>query len=101
MIIECLHHWALLELRLGRPARSAWLFGVVRALGDALRLRQSDADTRETDAALAGLRDTLGESEFEREWAAGQALTIEEAIDFALQEVPEVDRVDPPGVKSS
>ena len=64
---------------------------------DPLRYPPTDADTGETDAALATLRHTLGESEFEREYAAGQALTTDEAIHFALHGPPEPDQQAPPG----
>ena len=88
IIIECLTQWAHLELLLGRFARSARLFGVVGAGREALSLPQSDADARETEAAISRLRSTLGDVGFEGEYRAGQALAIDDAVDFALQGVP-------------
>jgi DNA-binding CsgD family transcriptional regulator len=35
------------------------------------------------DSMLALLRDTLGDNDFDKEWAAGAALSLEEAIAYA------------------
>ncbi|MDT5013860.1 MAG: hypothetical protein QOD39_20, partial [Mycobacterium sp.] len=65
----------------GRDA--ARLFGAadsVRQRMGAVRFRIHDADA---EAALAALRNTMGDSGFESAWAEGAALTADEAIAYA------------------
>jgi hypothetical protein len=63
-----------------------------RILGNAETLREAnglimDAFERDThERALASARAALGEEAFAAAWAAGQALTLEQAIVYALGE---------------
>jgi hypothetical protein len=41
--------------------------------------------TAEHDAALAAARAALGEEEFDRAWAEGEAMTLEQAVEHALR----------------
>jgi hypothetical protein len=38
------------------------------------------------DEIVARMRDVLGDRDFTREWARGQAMSMDEAIEFALRE---------------
>jgi hypothetical protein len=40
----------------------------------------SDADTRDQDLTIAGLREQLEPGRFAAAWSAGQAMTLDEAI---------------------
>jgi predicted ATPase/DNA-binding SARP family transcriptional activator/predicted negative regulator of RcsB-dependent stress response len=67
----------------GQSAQSARLYGAAMHQGERLGTPlppnvQADHDTR-----LRALRAALGESEFERLWSEGAALSLEQAIDFA------------------
>ncbi len=67
----------------GQPARAGQLLGAVRALQDAMgaRLDQAEYD-RQVDAMQAA----MSEDEFAKAWAQGRALTVEQAIAYALAE---------------
>jgi predicted ATPase/class 3 adenylate cyclase/Flp pilus assembly protein TadD len=84
-IVECLYQCAEVERHLGRPDRSARLFGFVCATREDPNLRQSQEDADGAENLIAALRDTLGESALKRESEAGRDLTIEAAIELALQ----------------
>ena len=64
--------------------RAALLFGAAGALSEAIGAPLSPADREEIDRALAELRATLGEDAFDSAWAAGQAMTWEQATEYAL-----------------
>src|SRR4029079_4150792 len=68
----------------GRPERAARLWGTAETLREASGLIM-DAFERDThERALASARAALGEEAFAAAWAAGQALTLEQAIVYAL-----------------
>jgi len=81
-------------LRLGEPARSARLWGASAALERTAHGRQIWFLIPLPDEAdVAAARAALGEAEFARAWAAGEAATLEEAITEALRPIrrePEV-----------
>lgn len=74
------------ELGLGRPEQGARFLGaadqVLRTLG-AARL---PVDRAEHERVVSGLRGTLGDECFERLYAEGAELSLEDAVDLALQE---------------
>jgi predicted ATPase len=76
---------ARLAAALGRARRAAHLYGAASAF------RESSAETFEGEVwpdpapRIAGLRSALGESAFHEAWAQGQAMTLDEALDFALE----------------
>jgi hypothetical protein len=41
-------------------------------------------DRRTFEESIAAARASLGEAEFAVEWARGQAMTLEQAVDYAL-----------------
>jgi predicted ATPase/class 3 adenylate cyclase/DNA-binding CsgD family transcriptional regulator len=79
-ILECL---AALAGEAGSQREAARLFGAAEAnrqrIG-AVRFKVYDA---EYEAAVAALRNTMGEGDFDGAWAEGAALTTEEAIAYA------------------
>jgi hypothetical protein len=42
-------------------------------------------DRRTFEDSLASARASWGDAEFERAWAEGKAMTIEQAVDYALE----------------
>jgi DNA-binding CsgD family transcriptional regulator len=79
-ILECL---AALAGHAGSHREAARLFGAAHAIRQrrgAVRLKVWDAGYR---ASVAGLRDALGDTDFDAAWAEGAALSTEEAIAYA------------------
>ena len=68
----------------GAGARAAHLFGVVAALRLTINLPVSPFDQPEYDRDMASIRDQLDDVAFAAAWAAGQAMTLEQAIAYAL-----------------
>ena len=64
--------------------RSALLFGAADALYPPLRFEMSARERVEHDQAVAAARAVLGEDAFAKAWAEGQAMSLEEAVAYAL-----------------
>ena len=65
--------------------RAAILFGAQDALCDWLKNTLSMAERNEYEQALASARVALGEKAFTAAWAEGQAMTLEQAVAYALE----------------
>jgi hypothetical protein len=65
---------------------SARLWGAVFGMREAKGIQVSDQENQADERFTLQLRASLGEEAFEREWAAGRAMTWEEAVAFALEE---------------
>ncbi len=70
----------------GRGARAARLLGAAAALRETLGAPQPPQEREETEQAVAGARAALGETAWAAAVAAGQKLTLEQAIAEALDE---------------
>jgi hypothetical protein len=68
----------------GAPERAARLWGAAERLREAIGCRPAPAARATYERALAAARAQLGEEAFAAAWAAGGALTLEQAIDEAL-----------------
>ena len=68
----------------GQPARAARLFGAAEALRESLGIPILPIYLPEHQREVAAVRTALGETAFEKEWAAGRALTLEQAVALAL-----------------
>jgi hypothetical protein len=69
----------------GQPARAARLFGATDALRAALGLPVRPADRRHYDRDVSAVRAALGAETFAAAWAAGRALSLEQAIAEATE----------------
>ncbi len=67
-----------------RPDRAARLLGAAAAIRDAIGAPHTPAVQAEHAQTVAAVRATLGAAAFEKAWAAGRALTPEEALTLAL-----------------
>jgi hypothetical protein len=74
----------------GRPERSARLFGAAQALFDAMGQVVELVDRIEYDRNREIARAQLGGEAFAAAWAAGRALSLEQAIAGALELAAEV-----------
>jgi tetratricopeptide (TPR) repeat protein len=86
----CLPGFGALAAAAGQDARAARLFGAAAALRQAtgewwVPLHAPRADHR---ATVAAVRARLGNLAFDAAWAAGQAMTLEQAVADALEDAP-------------
>jgi tetratricopeptide (TPR) repeat protein len=78
---ECFAFIAVAE---EEPQRAAKLLGAAEALRDKIQAAMTDQERVEYDQSMAQLRAMLAETEFNALWAEGRAMTMEQAIQFAL-----------------
>jgi hypothetical protein len=69
----------------GQPERAARLFGATDVLRAALGLPVRPADRRRYDRDVSAVRAALGAETFAAAWAAGRALSLEQAIAEATE----------------
>jgi predicted ATPase/DNA-binding SARP family transcriptional activator len=84
-IIDCLAGLAGVAGKMGQPERAARLFGAVEAQREAIQTGLAYADRIEEDRHLDAVRAQLDESTFAVAWAEGRAMTLEQAVDYALR----------------
>lgn len=82
--VACLEGLARTAAMQGRPERAARLLGASAALRDELGTPLSSIIRADHDHATSAAREELGEEAFGAVWAAGHAMTPEEAIAEAL-----------------
>jgi DNA-binding CsgD family transcriptional regulator/tetratricopeptide (TPR) repeat protein len=84
-ITNCLVGLARLVASQAQPARAARLLGAAEAHREAIGYVIPPAERAEHEAGVAAVRAALGESPFASAWAAGRALSVEEAVTDALR----------------
>jgi tetratricopeptide (TPR) repeat protein len=84
---DCLTGFAGILGVIGKPERAARLFGAVESLLEAIGMdgRMDPPDQKEFDHYVAAARGQLDEAAFAKAWAEGRAMTLEQAVEFALQ----------------
>jgi len=75
-----------LEAALGQAERAARLFGAADVLREAMGVRLSVSEREAYDRDIAVARSALGEGPFAAAWAAGRALSLDEAVALALED---------------
>jgi hypothetical protein len=70
----------------GQPLKAARIFGAAEALRVASAAPLWPVERVHHDRRVAALRATLGEAAFAAAWAAGRALPLAQAVDYALEE---------------
>jgi len=85
-IFECLLGLAGVFSGLKRDDGAARLFGAAEALRESIGHRPAPQDQAHYDRRLASTRSGLGEAAFVAAWAEGRAMTLEQAIEYALLE---------------
>ncbi len=73
---------------LAQPQRAARLFGAASTARTVLGTPRPPAEGAAYDRHVAAVRVALGEEEFARAWAEGQAMTLEQAIAYAIEDGP-------------
>jgi tetratricopeptide (TPR) repeat protein len=80
--LECFGFLAIAE---EEPQRAIKLFGAADALREKIQAMMTDYERAEYEPAVAQARSFLTEEKFNSLWAEGRAITIEEAIQLALE----------------
>jgi non-specific serine/threonine protein kinase len=86
--VECLVGFAALAVARGDAAKGARLLGAVDAALTALGVKLYPGDSYERERALHALHASLSEDAFASAWAEGQAMALEQAIHYALEDGP-------------
>jgi len=86
-LAESLEGLAGLACAQGYDEQAARIFGAAEALREATGYHRVPLDQVDHDERVAFTRDALGESAFATAWAKGRAMTLEQAIEFALTPV--------------
>ena len=84
-IAYSLEAFASLAVAEGQPERAARLWGAAEALREAIHAPLPPNEREQYARDLAAVRATLGEEAFSAAWAAGRAMTIEQAMEYALE----------------
>jgi predicted ATPase/class 3 adenylate cyclase len=88
-LIASLDTHARLLASLGQAEVAARLWGAHRALGEELGLeRAHPLEVAARDESVASVRAVLGDQAFEQAWTTGASMTLDEAVDFALEQRP-------------
>jgi hypothetical protein len=66
--------------------RAARLFGAAETLYPQIRFEMSAKERTEHNQAVAAARAALGKKAFDKAWAEGKGMTLEEAVAYALKE---------------
>jgi predicted ATPase/DNA-binding SARP family transcriptional activator/Tfp pilus assembly protein PilF len=88
MVEECLGGFAAILGMTGKPGEAAWLFGAVESLLEGIGIAGGveETDQEEYDHYVAAVRAQLDGAAFEKAREEGRAMTLEQAIEFALTE---------------
>ena len=79
--LEC---YAFIAIAEGQPTRASQLLGAAEALRAKVQSPMADDERVEYDQSVARLRSMLAEKDFNSLWAGGRAMSMEQAIQFAL-----------------
>jgi predicted ATPase/DNA-binding XRE family transcriptional regulator len=84
-IAWCLAGLGSVAVLAGEPERAARLWGAAGQLRQVIGCRPAPATRATYERAMTVARAQLGEEAFAAAWAAGQAMTVEQAIAYALE----------------
>jgi non-specific serine/threonine protein kinase len=79
-----LHYLGVVALELAHLERATRLFAAAAALRERVGQPLTPTDRAEHERYLSGLRQALGRELFATAWSAGRALSIDQAIEYAL-----------------
>ncbi len=85
-VLSCLNGFASLAVKEPRAERAVRLISAVSALREAIGASSQQNTHEEEELEMTIARDLLGEKAFTAAWDAGSAMTLEEAIQYALVE---------------
>jgi len=85
-IVQALEGLAAVAVAQAQSEPAALLFGAAEWLREAMGAALPPADRAEHDRSVAAVRTALGEQAFSAAWAEGRAMSLDEAVAFALAE---------------
>jgi predicted ATPase/class 3 adenylate cyclase len=85
-IVKDLEGLAALAVAQAQPERAARLLGAAEALREVIGAPLPPADRAGHDRSVPAVRTALGEQAFATAWAEGRAMSLDEAVAFALEE---------------
>jgi non-specific serine/threonine protein kinase len=85
-VAECLEVMAEVAGGLGEERRAAWLWGAAGALRQATDNPWVPSERRLHEPYLASARSRMEEADWGEAWRRGGAMTLDEAISYALEE---------------
>ncbi len=85
-ITDALEAFANLAAAQDQADRAARLFGAAEVIREAISASLSVPEREEHEHRVAEAEATLGEGTFAKTWAAGRAMTMTQAIEYALRE---------------
>jgi predicted ATPase/class 3 adenylate cyclase len=85
-IAECLEGLAGVAVAVGKVERAARLFGTTEMIREATKSPLSPVERPNHDHDIAALHTRLSETDLIKLWAEGRAMTLEQAIEFALKD---------------
>jgi hypothetical protein len=85
-IAKGLEGLAAVAVAQAQPERAARLFGAAEGLREAMGAPLPPSDRAEYDRDVAAARTALGEEAFAAAWQAGRAMSLDDAVAFALDE---------------
>ena len=90
-IVVALRDMASQVMMEGQPARAARLYGAESLLREALGASIAPRKREPYEANQTALCRALGEGLYRAAWTLGRSLTLDQALDLALQEAPDAD----------
>lgn len=84
-VAACLEGLARVAVMQGQKVRAARLAGAAEAVRERIQVPRSPDERSAYAPAIAKMRDQLDQANFAKAWAEGQALSIEQMIELALQ----------------
>jgi len=81
--LEC---FAFISVASEQYVRAAKLFGAAESLREVTNSIRTPAEQNEFEEAKSRLQANMGEGEFNKAWEEGRSITMEQAIEFALEE---------------
>ena len=86
LVQSALEGFACLAGAQGEAERAAQLWGAARALHETKGIPRDIDFLDEADARISTVRSGMGEEEWEEAWRKGRAMTLDEAVSYALGE---------------
>ncbi len=86
MTVYLLDEWARISYAEGRTRRSARLLGASSALRQSLGFPAPSPEQETHDLEMTAVRAAVTEEEYAKEVSAGTRMSLEQAIDYALQD---------------
>jgi hypothetical protein len=86
LVQSALEGFACLAAARGEAERAARLWGAAQVLHETKDIPRDTDFLAEADARISAVRSGMGEEAWEEAWRKGRAMTLDEAVSYALEE---------------